>query len=124
MWSFLLQYVTLKLRMKKYLYVVAILVVLVASVTLYFSSITWMNDIRAGRAQKIGHKYIAKVYKEYTILGEICQGVDSDNNGYVSCTFRIGKEGAEKEVNLQCPTYIKSFLGNECKTTQMVMPQG
>lgn len=71
----------------------------------------------------MGHKYAEKVYKEYTILGEICQGVDTDNDGYVSCTFRISKDGLEKEINLQCPTFIKSFLGNECKTTQMVLPQ-
>ncbi len=82
-----------------------------------------MNSVRAIRAQKIGHTYIAKVYQEYNILGEICQGVDTDADGYVSCTFRIGKGVIEKEVNLQCPTYIRSFLGNECKTTQMVLPQ-
>lgn len=109
--------------MKKYLYTFLLLAILVGGVALYFSSITWMNDTRALRAQKIGHKYITKVYQEYSLLGEICQGVDTDNNGYVSCTFRIGKMGTEKEVNLQCPTYIKSFLGNECKATQMVLPQ-
>ena len=109
--------------MKKYLYVFLFLVVLVGGVTLYISSLTWMNDMRAERAQKIGHNYITKVYQEYKVLGEICQGVDTDNNGYVSCTFRIGKESGDKELNLQCPTYIKSFLGNECKATQMVLPQ-
>jgi hypothetical protein len=109
--------------MKKYLYAFLFLAVLIGGVALYFSSITWMNDTRATRAQKIGHTYITKVYQEYAILGEICQGIDTDNNGYVSCTFRIGKVGVEKEVNLQCPTYIKSFLGNECKATQMVLPQ-
>ncbi len=79
--------------------------------------------MRASRAESVGHTYIEKVYKEYSILGEVCQGVDTDSDGYVSCTFRVGKEGVEKEVNLQCPTYIKSFLGNECKATQMVLPQ-
>ncbi len=96
--------------------------VIVGTGALYLSSITWTNDIRAERAQKIGHKYITKVYQEYKILGEICQGVDTNTDGYVSCTFRIGKDTLEKEVNLQCPTYIKSFLGNECKATQMVLP--
>jgi hypothetical protein len=109
--------------MKKYLYVFLFLAVIIGGGVLYVSSLTWMNDTRATRAQKIGHKYITKVYQEYSVLGEICQGVDTDANGYVSCTFRIGKAGTEKEINLQCPTYIKSFLGNECKATQMVLPQ-
>lgn len=79
--------------------------------------------MREARAEKVGYTYIGKVYKDYTILGESCQGVDTNNDGYVSCTFRIGRDGVEKEINLQCPTYIKSFLGNECKATQMVLPQ-
>jgi hypothetical protein len=109
--------------MKKYFYVFLAIFVIIALGGLYIAGTTFKNSIRATRAAKVGHLYIEKVYKEYAVLGEICQGVDTDSNGYVSCTFRIGKEGAEKEVNLQCPTYIKSFLGNECKTTQMVLPQ-
>lgn len=108
--------------MKKTLSIIIFLVVCGGLIASYFFSITFMNTIRAHRAEKIGHVYIEKVYKEYTILGELCQGVDTDSNGYVSCTFRIGKGETEKEVNLQCPTYIKSFLGNECKATQMVLP--
>lgn len=109
--------------MKKYLYTFIFLAVIVGGGVLYVSSITWINDVRAKRAGTIGNKYLAKVYKEYKVLGEICQGVDTDKNGYVSCTFRVGKDNVEKEINLQCPTYIKSFLGNECKATQMVLPQ-
>lgn len=109
--------------MKKYLYSLLVILIIVGCGYLYISSITWMNDIRANRSVSMGHKYAEKVYKEYTILGEICQGVDTDNNGYVSCTFRISKDGLEKEINLQCPTFIKSFLGNECKASQLVMPQ-
>lgn len=109
--------------MKKYLYTFIFLAVIVGGGVLYVSSITWINDVRAQRAGTVGNKYLAKVYQEYKVLGEICQGVDTDKNGYVSCTFRVGKDNVEKEINLQCPTYIKSFLGNECKATQMVLPQ-
>ena len=109
--------------MKKYLYVFGFFFVIALIIAVYFFSITFTNGVRSSRAEKIGHVYISKVYKEYSILVEDCQGVDTDNNGYVSCTFRIGKGVSEKEINLQCPTYIKSFLGNECKATQMVLPQ-
>ena len=109
--------------MKKYLYLFLFLIVLAGAFLFYVSSRTLVNDIRANRAAKIGEKYIQKVYKEYAVLGEICQDVDTDEDGYVSCTFRIGKENTEKEVNLQCPTYFKSFIGNECKVSQLVLPQ-
>jgi hypothetical protein len=109
--------------MKKYLYVFVFLAVIAGCIALYFFSINFTNSMRGSRAEKVGHTYIEKVYKEYSILGEVCQGVDTDGDGYVSCTFRVGKEGVEKEVNLQCPTFIKSFMGNECKATQMVLPQ-
>lgn len=109
--------------MKKNLYVLLCVVVIVGGGYLFVSSISFINDIRANRSVHMGHIYAEKVYKEYTILGEICQGVDTDNDGYVSCTFRLSKNAIEKEVNLQCPTFIKSFLGNECKASQYVMPQ-
>ena len=109
--------------MKKYLYILLFIAILIGMAIFYVSSRTWINDVRANRAAKVGEKYIQKVYREYTVLGEICQGVDTNVDGYVSCTFRIGKEGVEKEVNLQCPTYLKSFIGNECKASQLVLPQ-
>lgn len=108
--------------MKKSLSVLVVLVICGLLVLGYFFSITFMNGVRAHRAEKVGHTYIEKVYSEYQLLGEICQGVDTDSDGYVSCTFRVGKGGSDKEINLQCPTYIKSFLGNDCKATQMVIP--
>lgn len=109
--------------MKKYLYAVVVISSILGVGYLFILGTNFKNNIRVHRAEKIGHLYIEKVYKEYTVLGEICQGVDTDNNGYVSCTFRLSKENTEKEINLQCPTYIKSFLGNECKASQMIMPQ-
>ena len=109
--------------MKKYLYSFLFILVVIGGIYLYTSSVSLINNIRAERAVTVGHKYVSKVYKEYLILGEICQGVDTDNNGYVSCTFRLSKDTVEKEINLQCPTFIKSFLGNECKASQLVIPQ-
>ncbi len=109
--------------MKKYFYLFLILLVLALLGYLYVAGTTFKNNVRAHRAEKIGRLYIEKVYKDYSVEGEICQGVDTDLDNYVSCTFRVAKGGTEKEINLQCPTYIKSFLGNECKATQMVLPQ-
>lgn len=109
--------------MKKYFYLIGFLLIAIGLGFVFLMSVTLQNDIRAKRAEKIGQTYIEKVYQEYSILGEVCQGTDTDGDGYMSCTFRIGKRSLEKEVNLQCPTYIRSFLGNECKATQMVLPQ-
>ena len=109
--------------MKKYLYLFIFLAVIAMSGYLYIMATSFKNNVRAHRAEKVGHLYIEKVYKEYTVVGQICQGVDTDGDGYVSCTFRLAKEGAEKAINLHCPTYIKSFLGNECKASQMILQQ-
>jgi hypothetical protein len=57
------------------------------------------------------------MYGDYVIAGENCQGEDSDNNGYVTCNFRIkqNSNGNEKTITLQCPTFIKSFMATSCK---------
>lgn len=109
--------------MKKYTFLVGFLGVIGIGLTLWFFALQWGRGVQANRGEEKGVVYINNVYQGYTILGKLCQGVDTDGNGYVSCTFRIGKNETEKEINLQCPTFIASFLGNDCKATQMVLPQ-
>ena len=58
-------------------------------------------------------------------MGKSCQGEDSDNNGYVTCNFRLksttqntdntNNPMSEKTITLQCPTFIKSYMGTSCK---------
>ncbi len=75
------------------------------------------NQARASRALTQGREYTSKMYGDYTIAGQNCQGEDSDNNGYVTCNFRIKQNSGvvEKTITLQCPTFIKSFMATSCK---------
>jgi hypothetical protein len=85
----------------------------------YFGFLNGTSAIRAKRAQSMGHKYIQEVYQDYTLVGEHCQGIDTDADGYVSCDFRITKNEQERIVNLQCPTISKSFIGSSCKESRI-----
>jgi prepilin-type N-terminal cleavage/methylation domain-containing protein len=38
------------------------------------------------------------------LVGATCQNVDSDANGYVSCTVRVREEGKTKMLPLECAT--------------------
>lgn len=50
-----------------------------------------------------------------------CQGTDSDNNGYVSCSVRAG----ETRVNLECYSYIVANPGHStCREVVIPMTRG
>ena len=49
---------------------------------------------------------------------------DSNADGYVTCNFRLkSSSGSEKTITLQCPTFIKSFLGTSCKEVGFTINQ-
>lgn len=83
---------------------------------LYTPTISLVNNIHTKRVISMGNKYIENVYKEYVILGVTCERADRNNDGYKTCDFGLSKNATEKEINLQlqCPTLIKSFVKNEC----------
>ena len=83
------------------------------------------NQMRSSRATNKGGEYITKMYGDYAIAGENCQGEDSDANGYVTCNFRLRENttSVEKTITLQCPTFIKSFLATSCKEQGIVINQ-
>ena len=82
------------------------------------------NQARSTRCLQKGKEYAVKMYSDYQIVGENCQGEDSDSNGYVTCNFRLKKSGLpdqEKTITLQCPTFIKSFMATSCKEQGIVI---
>lgn len=102
------------MKIKKYLAAGITVLVIVGGLYSYF---ILGNQARSSRALIKGKEYTTKMYGDYMIAGENCQGEDSDNNGYVTCNFRIKQNtnGNEKTITLQCPTFIKSFMATSCK---------
>lgn len=108
--------------MKKGIFLAVLFLVLFGAA--YIGGSMLVRMARASVAQSKGQTYIAKLYAEYAIVGENCQGEDADNDSYVSCDFRIKNAlSEERVVNLQCPTVWKSLLGNTCKESRLALPQ-
>ena len=105
--------------MKKYFYIIFVLGILVGGIYFYYIG---SNTIRANRGLSEGENYIKKMYAEYAIVGKVCQGKDTDGDGYISCDFRIKTETKEDVINLQCPTFISSYLGTSCKESRLAFP--
>ncbi|NBV77318.1 hypothetical protein EBR66_04105 [bacterium] len=83
-----------------------------------------VRDVRASVAERKGESFVQKLYAEYSIVGQSCQGEDTDNDTYVSCDFRlVSPQKEERVVHLQCPTVWKSLLGNSCKESRLIIPQ-
>ena len=105
--------------MKKYL--LLFIVLLIAFIYGYFIGI---KNIQTHVATTDGNKYAAKMYSDYSIVGESCQGEDTDGDSYVSCDFRLKNASAsEKILHLQCPTIMKSLTGSVCKEYRISIPQ-
>lgn len=98
--------------MKKFLWIALILIIVLGSIYMHFIG---GNQLRAWRANQTGEKFVSKLYGDYTIAGKSCQGEDTNNDGYVTCNFRILKVNDEKVITIQCPDFIKSYLGTSCK---------
>jgi hypothetical protein len=108
--------------MKRGLFLVLLFLVLFGAA--YIGGSMLVRAARASVAQSRGQAYVAKLYAEYAIVGENCQGEDTDNDSYVSCDFRIKNALSEERViHLQCPTIWKSFLGDTCKESRLALPQ-
>ena len=102
------------MKIKKYL--AALVTLLLVGFALY-SYFILGNQMRTMRGIQKGKEYAVKMYSDYTVVGENCQGEDSDNNGYITCNFRLAKSATqeEKTITLQCPTFVKSFMATACK---------
>ena len=100
--------------MKKYLFGLILVALIIGGLYIYF---ILGNQMRSMRGDALGKSYINKMYTEYTTAGSSCQGEDTNNDGYITCNFRIksNADNTEKTINLQCPTFIKSYLATSCK---------
>ncbi len=108
--------------MKKY---IAIIIFILLIALVFYSYFILGNQMRSSRGLVMGAKYVANLYADYSVVGKNCQGEDSDNNGYITCNFRLKNNGdaSEKSISLQCPTFIKSFLSTSCKESGMIINQ-
>ena len=107
--------------MKKYFYTLSVILLLVIGFYGYF---VFGNQVRAGRGLSKGNDYAATMYYDYRVMGQSCQGEDTDGNSYVTCNFRLQNiNGVEKTITLQCPTFWKSFMATSCKEQGIVINQ-
>lgn len=108
--------------MKKYLFLLVAILLIVAGLYMYFIA---GNQLRSARGLAKGDEYISKLYSDYTIVGKNCQGEDSNMDGYVTCNFRLksNQDSIEKTTILQCPTFIKSYMGTSCKESGFTINQ-
>lgn len=105
--------------MKKY--VVLLVVLTLLFIYGYFIGI---KHIQASVSHNDAKNYIEKMYSDYTLIGENCQGEDTDNDSYVSCDLRLkNTAGNEKILHLQCPIITKSLTGTVCKEYRAIIQQ-
>ena len=106
--------------MKKFLWIFIILLIVAFAFYLNFVA---GNQLRAWRATKTSDTFVKKLYSDYSIAGQNCQGEDTNNDGYVTCNLRLkaSADGAEKVITVQCPTFIKSYMGTSCKEQGLVI---
>lgn len=109
-------------KVKKYLVVVGLLAVIVL---FFYSYFILGNQARSMRGLQKGTDYTQKMYSDHEIVGKNCQGEDTDNNGYITCNFRLKQSVTkeEKTITLQCPTFVKSFLATSCKEQGITINQ-
>ncbi len=106
--------------MKKILAAVITLIVIIGGLYSYF---ILGNQLRAARGIQKGEEYAIKMYGDYSVVGNNCQGEDSNNDGYITCNFRLKSANNEKTITLQCPTLIKSYMATSCKEQGIVISQ-
>ena len=107
--------------MKKYLYTLLVILFVFISFYGYF---VFGNQMRASRALSKGNDYTATMYNDYKVMGQSCQGEDTNSDSYVTCNFRLqNMNGVEKTITLQCPTFWKSFMYTSCKEQGIVINQ-
>lgn len=82
---------------------------------------------RGAAAEDSMREYIGKLYPGREIIGVACTNVDSDGDGYISCTATVdtdnGPNVVERQINAQCATGFLSW-NSGCKAAiPQVYPQ-
>lgn len=105
------------------------LIVVVAIVAILIALVVGGVRGCAGRgavAEDSMREYVGKLYPGREIIGVACTNIDSDGDGYISCTATIdtdsGPSVVERQINAQCATGFLSF-NSGCKATVPYIPQ-
>jgi prepilin-type N-terminal cleavage/methylation domain-containing protein len=63
-------------------------------------------------------EYVSRLYPGREVIGVACTNMDTDGDGYISCTATIdidnGPNVVERQINAQCATGLLSF-NSGCK---------
>lgn len=80
---------------------------------------------RGAAAEDSMREYVGKLYPGREIIGVSCTNVDTDGDGYISCTATIdtdnGPEVVERQINAECATGFLSF-NSGCRQPKPYVP--
>jgi hypothetical protein len=74
-------------------------------------------DTRHTNAQELARQWVSEMFTpaEAATARVSCQAIDSDHNGYVSCTLNIVREGHTELVPIECNSYVVMNVGDTCR---------
>ena len=82
---------------------------------LFVGSISWdavTSSGRKGNADSSAAQYIREMHRGWTSPAIQCQSIDTDNNGYVSCT--VG-DGVNQTEAIECASYVLYSFNKGCR---------
>ncbi|MEN9852325.1 MAG: hypothetical protein RI996_268 [Candidatus Parcubacteria bacterium] len=92
----------------------------VLAIVFFIGSTLGVNTLRQMRAETQVTRFVKALYPDQSVVGKICQGEDTDTDGYVSCAVTLTLR--ENPLSVQCPTILKSYLGTTCRLTPGTSP--
>jgi Na+-translocating ferredoxin:NAD+ oxidoreductase RnfG subunit len=68
-------------------------------------------------ANELAEQWIHEVFppEEARTAHVSCQATDSDDNGYVSCTLNMTRNGEEQLIPIECHAYVMVNFGDTCR---------
>jgi len=89
---------------------------LVLLIGLWIASPWIVAGLRKANAEDVAVEYAQKLYPDQKAHYATCQGRDTDDNGYVSCTLRIVRpDGTEDRIPLECAAFLVFSYGQTCR---------
>jgi len=74
-------------------------------------------DTTHRHANELADQWIREIFTpaEVATAQVNCQATDSDDNGYVSCTLNIVRNGESQLIPIECRAYLVTNLGDSCR---------
>lgn len=68
-------------------------------------------------ATNLAQVWVSEVFtaEEAATSRVACQATDSDDNGYISCTLNIERNGEDQLIPIECNSYVFFNLGDTCR---------